>query len=261
MPQFILRDGEIPLTHLDDFEEAGIRLERDKKYVFDIPMLDDFKSDSQIDNFCQTSISEFTQAAQKDALRILNKFGVPKFETLPLTLDDSPENQDIINLACGIIPIEIEENRSIPAGVYAASRVIEELYRTSFSEEQISIQSAYSLAMVTQFVLGDIDFLKKDFKNQFSQLQSNAAKQKRGSEGPLKSAIRKLEVSNLDDLLSAFEDSECIEDFFYKPDEPIDIHEIEIYKEEEYISYRNRKNKKKTAKFKTLRNILTDINN
>jgi len=273
MPQFILRDGEIPLTHLDDFERAGIRLVRDKKYEFDIPMLADFKSDSQIDDFCQTSISKYIHEAQKDALRILTKFGVPKFETIPLIIKDRPENQHLRNLACGIIPIEIEENGIIPAGVYAAARVLEELDRKSFPEELISIQSAhsyaYSLGIVVQYVLGDIDFLKKDLENQYSQLQSNAAKQKKGTMLPLKHGIikicKKINSTKYDDFLEAFThdehsvdpDTKLIMDLYGTRRDPINIRELHI--EKGRFKYTKCNGDKKSVPVKRLKDILREV--
>jgi len=108
---------------------------------------------------------------------------------------------------------------------------------------------------------GDTSFL--EYKNIInSERQSASAKKRAGTEGLLKTAIRKSECKNLDDLLDYLEDSEIIENLFFNanPEDRIDIHEIEVYRDEKYISYSNRKGKDKTATFKTLKTHLSDIN-
>lgn len=94
-----------------------------------------------------------------------------------------------------------------------------------------------------------------------SNRQSKSAKLKKGKEGALKAAIRKLATKNLDDLLDAFQDSETVEDLFFADnnDNRIDIHEIEVNEDKKYISYRDRNGRSKTATFKTLINHIASL--
>ena len=91
--------------------------------------------------------------------------------------------------------------------------------------------------------------------------QSVLAKKKAGTEGLLKTVIRKLQCNNLKDLLDRLEVSDRIDDLFYVEDknDQIDIHAVEVNREEKYISYSNRIGKYKSATFKTLQAHINDI--
>lgn len=97
-------------------------------------------------------------------------------------------------------------------------------------------------------------------ENIFRKRQGEIAKRKIGKVGPLKHAIQILKPDNLDNLLDILKNSESIEDLFYSNnDERIDIHDFEIYEDDKYITYRNRKLKLKKAKFKTLKNYISGM--
>ena len=100
-----------------------------------------------------------------------------------------------------------------------------------------------------------------------SERQSKVAKAKKGTEGALKKSIRvlmgEMEIDELGELLAIFQNADFIEESFHSLHEPrIDIHEIEIYPDEGYITYAVRDGLgRKQTKLKTIQNHILKIRN
>jgi len=250
MPQFIDSDGNLLALWVEITADDGtinsysnLRLIWDKAYSLSIEPLHeaaptfDFKT-------VQSRISDFIQRARTEALRILTEFGV--------TQDD---------LDFGQIVLRVKENGEIPAGVYAASRIVELTGSVSFTEEKIHICNAHSLALTAQYVLGDRDFLQKELTN-YCINQSEIAKKKRGTIGPLKRAIIILSPNDLPDLIEKFKNDDVIEDMYESTidSKRIDVHQIEVYEDENIITYLKRsKVERKKVTFRRLGDIIREI--
>lgn len=94
--------------------------------------------------------------------------------------------------------------------------------------------------------------------------QADVAKRRKGKEGPIIRAIRRIVdvagVRTFEDLLGALEDDDQVEDLYQSTSDPIDVHLPEIDYEAQTITFsiRNRP-QPKAVTFKRLRNILPSL--
>ena len=90
-----------------------------------------------------------------------------------------------------------------------------------------------------------------------------AGKLKKGHEGDLKRAIRRiinsLEVNNVENVLKALDDGHFIDSFEYF--EPLSIFPIDVDQDKEILYYENMKKEKKQVSFSQLKTIVSAINN
>jgi len=251
MPQFFDTDGGLLALWSELIADDGtlksysnLNLIWDKDYSLTIapireyaPVFNNFKT-------VQSIISDYIQGARTDAFRVLTKYGVTEGDY------DS-----------GIIVIKVDENGSVPTGVYAASRIIELTQDYDFTKLETTIYVAHTLALISQYALGDRDFLQNNLTN-YCISQSEIAMMKKGTTGPLKQTIKILSPKDFADLIEKFKDDDAIKDLYESTldTQRIDIHLIEIDKDKSEITYNERnKIKSKHVTFKTLKNIISEI--
>jgi len=250
MPQFIDTNGELLALWVEITADDGtlnsysnLRLIWDKNYSLIIDPLREAAPTFDLETV-HKRISEFVQGAKTEALRVLKKYGV---------------TQDDIDF--GMIVLRVDENGSIPDGIYAAARIFELIEHIDFTKQKTIVYGAHALALISQYALGDRDFLQEDF-NTHCRNQSEIAKKKKGTTGPLKQAIKILSPNDLADLFEIFKNYEYIEDLYGSTIESkrIDVHLFEVNKDKCKITYNKRGViKPKTVTFKTLNNIISEI--
>ena len=92
-----------------------------------------------------------------------------------------------------------------------------------------------------------------------SERQSVIGRKKKGTKGALRAAIERIEPENIDELLDILEGEteDRIEVLYAAEPDPINIHAVEVFREEGFIQYIQRNGKEKKATIKTLQNILS----
>ena len=250
MPQFIDTNGELLALWVEITADDGtlnsysnLRLIWDKNYSLIIDPLREAAPTFDLETV-HNRISEFIQGAKTEALRVLKKYGV---------------TQDDIDF--GMIVLRVDENGSIPDGIYAAARIFELIEHIDFTKQKTIVYGAHALALISQYALGDRDFLQEDF-NTHCRNQSEIAKKKKGTTGSLKQAIKFLSPNNLADLIEKFKDDDDIE-YLYEStidSRRINVHQFEVYEDKNgYVNYRTRDGAPKTVTFKRLKNIISEI--
>ena len=250
MPQFIDTNGELLALWVEITADDGtlnsysnLRLIWDKNYSLNIDPLREAAPTFDLETV-HKRISEFIQEAKTEALRVLKKYGV---------------TQDDIDF--GMIVLRVDENGSIPDGIYAAARIFELIEHIDFTKQKTTVYGAHALALISQYALGDRDFLQEDF-NTHCRNQSKIAKKKKGTTGPLKQAIKFLSPNNLPDLIEKFKDDDAIADLYESTIDSlrINVHQFEVYEDNNgYVTYSTRDGARKTVTFKTLKNIISGI--
>jgi len=250
MPQFIDTNGELLALWVEITADDGtlnsysnLRLIWDKNYSLNIDPLREAAPTFDLETV-QKRISEFIQGAKTEALRVLTKYGV---------------TQNDIDF--GQIVLRVDENGSMPAGVYTAARIFELTEHIDFTKQKVSIYCAHSLALISQYALGDRDFLQEDLNN-YCINQSEIAMKKKGIIGPLKQAIIFLSPNDLADLIEKFKDDDAIDDMYESiiESQRIDVHSIEIYEYKHEITYKQRNViERKKVTFKRLKNIISEL--
>jgi len=250
MPQFIDANGGLLAHWVEITADDGtlnsysnLQLIWDEDYSLTTDPLREAAPDFDIETV-QSRISDFIQGAKTEALRVLTKYGVTQFD-----------------LDLGVIALKVDKNGRIPAGVWAAARIIELTELLYITQQETTICDAHSLALITQYALGDRDFLQEDF-NTHCRNQSEIAMMKKGTTGSLKQTIKVLSPNDLADLIEKFKDDDAIEDLYESTIDSrrINVHQIEVYEDGNgYVNYRTRVGGHKKVTFKRLKNIISEI--
>lgn len=90
---------------------------------------------------------------------------------------------------------------------------------------------------------------------------SKAGKNRTGYRSPLRRAVEQicmqLSRPNMESVLQVLEDGESIEDMYEAAPTPIiDIHAIEVFRDDEKVKFTMRTSREKTVTFKTIRNLI-----
>lgn len=250
MPQFIDDNGNFLAYWADMYTEDGGLIEysnfsliQDKDYSLDIAPLREAAPDEFDSQTIQSRINEFINAAETESLRILARYGV---------------TQDDLGLP---VVLKVNQNGEIPYGVYAASRIYELVKHINFTDEDVYIYSAHSLAMIVQYAFGDRDFLKKDLKK-FCITQGEKGAMKRGAEGDLKHAIRKICIfigsTAWPKFKEVIKDRDKIRHLYEARTDRINIHDFKL--EGDRLLFQSRDVGEDSRAIGTIKNILSEIN-
>ncbi|MBI4006296.1 MAG: hypothetical protein HY356_06470 [Gammaproteobacteria bacterium] len=262
MPQFIFKDdNQRPALWLDLLDQEGninqfsnLHINWDENYILEIEPLKEGDPEQGFDNYL-SRINEYLCGAENEALRILKKYGVTEHE-----------------ISFGVIAIRLMDDGSVPAGVYAAARIIELItsFRRSLENNDINIYDAHTLAMIVQLSLGKMDYLKNNLEQYIiSEKNRKAAKKRAGNVGIFKHAIvricQKINSKSYEDFINAISDdsenmndSETVSELYEQLTDRINIHHFQ--NEGGYLKFQTRDGKDDKRKLTTVRNILSKIN-